>query len=92
MEKVDQAINALLALFASAADAVLAGLAAIEQWLRIQLTGLGVAPRIQTVIMIAAAIVLLLLVLRVFGGVIRVVLVIFLILLALHVVLPIAHA
>ncbi len=92
MEKVDQAINALLALFASAADAVLAGLAAVEQWLRTQLTGLGVGPQIQTVIMIAVAISLLLLVLRVFGGVIRVVLVIFLILLALHVVLPLAHA
>lgn len=92
MEKVDQAINALLALFASAADAVLAGLAAVEQWLRAQLTGLGVAPQIQTVIMIAVAILLLLLVLRVFGGIIRVVLVVFLILLALHVVLPLAHA
>jgi len=92
MKKVDQAINALLALFASAADAVLAGLAAIEQWLRTQLTGLGVAPQIQTVIMIAVAILLLLLVLRVFGGIIRVVLVVFLILLALHVVLPLAHA
>jgi len=92
MEKVDQAINALLALFASAADAVLAGLAAVEQWLRTQLSGLGVAPQIQTVIMIAVAILLLLLVLRVFGGIIRVVLVVFLILLALHVVLPLAHA
>jgi hypothetical protein len=92
MEKVDQAINALLALFASAADAVLAGLAAVEQWLRTQLTGLGVAPQIQTVIMVAVAILLLLLVLRVFGGIIRVVLVVFLILLALHVVLPLAHA
>jgi len=92
MKKVDQAINALLALFASAADAVLAGLAAVEQWLRTQLTGLGVAPQIQTVIMIAVAILLLLLVLRVFGGIIRVVLVVFLILLALHVVLPLAHA
>ena len=71
MEKVDQAINALLALFASAADAVLAGLAAVEQWLRTQLTGLGVAPQIQTVIMIAVAILLLLLVLRMFGGIIR---------------------
>jgi len=92
MEKVDQAINALLALFASAADAVLAGLAAVEQWLRTQLSGLGVAPQIQTVIMVAVAILLLLLVLRVFGGIIRVVLVVFLILLALHVVLPLAHA
>ena len=92
MDKVDQAINALLALFASAADAVIAGLAAIEQWLRAELTTLGVAPQIQTVIMIAVAVVLLLVVLRVFGGVIRVILVVFLILLALHVVLPIAHA
>ena len=91
MEKVDQAIDALLALFATAADAVLAGLAAIEEWVRLQLTSVGLAPQFQTAIMVAFAVVLLLLVLRVFGGVIRVLLVLFLILLALHVVLPLAH-
>ena len=92
MHQVDNAINSLLLLFRSAANAGLAGLAAVEQWLRVQLTGLGIAPAIQTVIMLAVAVLLILLVLRVFGGVIRVLLVVFLILLALHVVLPLAHA
>ena len=92
MSQVDHAINSLLALFRAAADVVLAGLAAVEQWVRIKLTGLGVAPGIQTVIMLAVAVLLILLVLRVFGGVIRVLLVVFLILLALHVLLPLAHA
>ena len=92
MHQVDNAINSLLLLFRSATNAVLAGLAAVEQWLRVQLTGLGIAPTIQTVIMLAVAVLLILLVLRVFGGVIRVLLVVFLILLALHVVLPLAHA
>ena len=92
MHQVDSAINSLLLLFRSAANTVLAGLTAVEQWLRVQLTGLGIAPAIQTAIMLAVAVLLILLVLRVFGGVIRVLLVVFLILLALHVVLPLAHA
>ncbi len=92
MHQLDHAITALLALFRAASDVVLAGLAAVEQWLRVQLTGLGVAPGLQTAIMLAAAVVLAVLVLRVFGGVIRILLIVFLILLALHVLLPLAHA
>ncbi|MBO0711072.1 MAG: hypothetical protein J2P47_07330 [Acetobacteraceae bacterium] len=92
MEKLDQAVNELLALLARLTSAGLAGLAAIEQWLRTELAVLGLPREAQTAIMVAAALLLLLIVVRLFGGVIRAVLVLFLILLVLHVVLPMTHA
>jgi len=89
MERVDQAITKLLALIKSLVDLVLGALAAVEVWLRGQLAGLGVAPPIQTVILIAVAVVLIALALRLFGGVLRGVVVIFLVLLALHALIPV---
>lgn len=89
MQRVDQAITKLLALIKGLVDLLLSGLAAIEVWLRGQLHGLGVAPPIQTVILIAVAVVLIVVALRLFGGVLRAVVVIFLVLLALHAVIPI---
>jgi hypothetical protein len=89
MEQVDQAITKLLALIRSLVDLVLGGLAAIEVWLRGQLAGLGVAPPIQTIILIAVAVLLIAVTLRLFGGVLRAVVVIFLVLLALHALIPV---
>jgi len=89
MERVDQAITKLLALIKSLVDLVLGALAAVEVWLRGQLAGLGVAPPIQTVILIAVAVLLIAAALRLFGGVLRGVVVIFLILLALHALIPV---
>jgi hypothetical protein len=89
MERVDQAITKLLALVRDLVDLVLGGLAAIEVWLRGQLAGLGVVRPIQTIILIAAAVVLIALTLRLFGGVLRAVVVIFLVLLALHTLIPV---
>jgi hypothetical protein len=89
MEQVDQAITKLLALIRSLVDLVLRGLAAIEVWVRGQLAGLGVAPPIQTIILIAVAVLLIAVTLRLFGGVLRAVVVIFLILLALHALIPV---
>ena len=89
MDRVDQAITKLLALIKSLVDLVLGALAAIEVWLRGQLAGLGVAPRIQTIILIAVAVVLIAVTLRLFGGVLRAVVVIFLALLALHALMPV---
>jgi hypothetical protein len=89
MEQVDQAITKLLALIRSLVNLVLGGLAAIEVWLRGQLTGLGVASPIQTIILIAVAVLLIAATLRLFGGVLRAVVVIFLVLLALHALIPV---
>jgi hypothetical protein len=89
MGRVDQAITKLLALIKSLVDLVLSALAAIEVWLRGQLAGVGVAPPIQTIILIAVAVVLIAVTLRLFGGVLRAVVVIFLVLLALHALMPV---
>jgi len=92
MEKLDQAVNELLGLLARLTNAGLMGLAAIEAWLRAELATLGLPREAQSAIMIVAALLLLLIVVRLFGGIIRAVLVLFLILLVLHVVLPMTHA
>ena len=89
LERVNQAITELLALIRRLVDLVLSGLAAIEIWFRHQLAGLGVAGPIQTIILIAIAVVLIAVALRLFGGVLRAVVVIFLVLLALHALLPV---
>jgi hypothetical protein len=89
MGRVDQAITNLLALIRELVDLVLSGLAAIEVWVRHELAGLGVAPPIQTIILIAIAVVLIAVTLRLFGGVLRAVVAIFLVLLALHVLIPV---
>jgi hypothetical protein len=89
MERVDQAITKLLALIRDLVDLGLSGLAAIEVWLRGQLAGLGVAPPIQTIILIAIAVVLIVATLRLFGGILRAAVVIFLVLLALHALMPV---
>ena len=89
MERVHQAVTKLLALIRDLVDLVLGALAAIEVWLRGQLSGLGVARPIQTIILIAVAVVLIALTLRLFGGVLRAVVVIFLVLLALHTLIPV---
>jgi hypothetical protein len=91
MQAVERTVDALLALFRTGADWVLGVLAAIEQWLRGQLAAIGAPPGIQTAIMLVVALLLVLAALRVFGGLIRVLVVAFLILLALHAVLPLAH-
>jgi hypothetical protein len=89
MERVDQAITKLLALIRELVDLVLSGLAAIEVWVRHQLAVLGVAPPIQTIILIAIAVVLIAVTLRLFGGVLRAIVVVFLVLLALHALIPV---
>jgi hypothetical protein len=89
LERVNQAITELLVLIRRLVDLALSGLAAIEVWFRHQLTGLGVVGPIQTIILIAIAVVLIAVALRLFGGVLRAVVVIFLVLLALHALLPV---
>jgi hypothetical protein len=89
LNRVNQAITELLALIRSLVDLILSGLAAIEAWLRGQLTGLGVSGPIQTIILLAVALLLIVLALRLFGGVLRAIVVIFLILLALHALMPV---
>ena len=93
MRAVDQALSTVEAAFFAIIDFVFGVLAAIELWLRAQLTAAGVGPEVQTILLIAVAVLLLLAALNLLGGVLRVLIVLFLILLGIHIVLPlVAHS
>jgi hypothetical protein len=82
-------INTLLQLLVRLGDIIVGGIVTLELWTRDQLAQFGLAPQVQTVIMLAIAVVLILLAFRLFGGLIRVAVVLVLILIALHIVMPV---
>jgi hypothetical protein len=81
-------INSLLRLIITLGNIVLAGIVAIELWVRGQLAQLGVPKTLQTVILVTVAILLIIASLRIFGGLIRVALVLVLVLIGLHILAP----
>ncbi len=89
MGNLQSAINTLLQLLKQFGLAVAAILTSLELWLRGQLQHLGVAPVIQTVVLLAVAAILVLGALRLFGGLIRIAIVLILLLVAIHIVLPV---
>jgi hypothetical protein len=82
-------INNLLQFLIRLGDLIVGVIVTIELWLRAQLMQLGVAPPVQTIILIALAAVLILGSLRLFGGLIRVAVVLILILIAIHILMPV---
>jgi hypothetical protein len=87
--KLQDAIDALLQVFRQLANAVAALLTALELWLRGELQRLGVPPTLQTLILLAVAVVLVLGTLRLLGGLVRVVVILILLLLAIHILMPV---
>jgi hypothetical protein len=86
---LQNAIDALLQVFRQLGDAVVGLLTALELWLRGQLQQLGVPHTVQTLILLAVAVLLVLGTLRLFGGLIRVVVVLILLLIAIHIMMPV---
>jgi hypothetical protein len=82
-------VNSLLQLVIALGDLIVGGIITIELWLRAQLTQFGLPPNIQTVILVALAALLIIASLRLFGGLIRVAVVLVLILIAVHILLPV---
>jgi low affinity Fe/Cu permease len=82
-------INSLLQLLVRLGDIIVGGIVTLELWMRGQLSQFGLTPQVQTVIMVAIAVVLILGSLKLFGGLIRVAAVLVLILIALHIVMPV---
>jgi hypothetical protein len=82
-------INTLLQLLISLGNVIVAGIVAIELWLRAELGHFGLPPNVQTIILIALALLLILGSLRLFGGLVRAAVVLVLILIAIHILLPI---
>lgn len=84
MQVLDQVARALVALLAGLAALVLTALAALEDWLRGLMSAAGVPGAVQTIFGIVLAVLFLIAALRLFGGFIRVVLVVVLVALGLH--------
>ncbi|MEA2790193.1 MAG: hypothetical protein QOG73_2599 [Acetobacteraceae bacterium] len=89
VDTVARVTDALLQLLIQMGNLILAAIVAVELWLRAQFTLLGVSPAIQTVLLVAIAVLLIVAALRLFGGLIRVAVVLVLLLIVIHVVLPI---
>jgi hypothetical protein len=81
-------IRSLLDLLIELGNLIVAGIVTVELWLRAQLMQFGVPPTIQTVILLALAALLIIGCLRLFGGLIRIAVVLVLILIAIHIVMP----
>ncbi len=91
MERFTQALDSLLHLLVGFGSAIAAIILAFELWLRGQLTTLGVAPPIQTVLLVAVAVLLIVATLRLFGGLIRLGVVLVLVLIAIQILAPVLH-
>ena len=89
MDAFTNAINAVLQLLLQIGNLIVAGLVGFELWLRGQLATLGMAPSLQTVIMLSLAALLILGALQLFRGLIRAIVILVLILIAIHILLPV---
>lgn len=91
MGSFENAINTLLDLLKQFAMAVAAILTSLELWLRAELQALGVPHTVQTLVLLVVAAILVLGSLRLFGGLIRVAVVLILLLIAIHIVMPVVQ-
>lgn len=91
MNSLTQVLNTLLQLLIQLGNLIVAAIVAIELWLRAVLGQAGLPPMVQTVILVALAVLLIVGSLRLFGGLIRVAVVLVLLLIAVHIVLPVLH-
>ena len=89
MNSASNFVRSLLDLLISLGNIVVAALITVEVWLRAQLAQFGLPPPIQTAILVAVAVLLIIGALRLFGGLIRVAVVLVLILIAIHIALPV---
>lgn len=86
-----QVVTTFLGFVSALANFLLAAVGAADGWVRDRLTALGVDQRIQTVILIVVAFLVLLAALRVMGGIVRILIVVLIVLFAIHVLLPTIH-
>jgi len=89
MDDVNRVLNSLLQLVIGLGDLIVGGILAIENWLRTQLATMGLAPQVQTAILVVLAVLLIIAALRLFGGLIRIAIVLILALIAIHILMPV---
>ena len=92
MDQVNSVLKSLLKLMISLGDIIVGAIVAIELWLRTQLGTLGLAPQLQTAVLVVLAILLIVAALRLFGGLVRIAVILVLALIAVHILMPVLHA
>ena len=92
MERANQIIDTLLHIVVQLGRLLMSAILAIEIWIRGELSHAGLPPAVQTALMLAVAALLIIGSLRLFGGLIRIAVVLLLLLVALHIVLPVLPA
>ncbi|MBV9785430.1 MAG: hypothetical protein JO264_16610 [Acidisphaera sp.] len=92
MQWVEDTLRDLAGVFVYFVQLGAAVLAWIELFLRSQLQAVGIAPVIQTILIVAIEVLILLAALNLLRGLIRVLVVIFLVLLGIHVLAPLIPA
>ncbi len=88
MNSLTNVINKLLQLLIDLGNLIVSAIVTIELWLRAQLSQFGLPQNVQTIILIMLAVVLIIGSLRLFGGLIRIAVVLALILIGIHIVMP----
>lgn len=91
VDSLRHAIDSLLELILRIGDLIVSGIITIELWLRAQLDQFGLPPMIQTAILAVLAILLVVGLLRLFGGLIRIAVILVLMLIAIHILLPLVR-
>lgn len=91
VDSLRHAIDSLLELILRIGDLIVSGIITIELWLRGQLDQFGLPPMIQTAILAVLAILLVVGSLRLFGGLIRIAVILVLMLIAIHILLPLVR-
>ncbi len=89
MSQLQTAIDTLLKLLTEFGLAVAGILTGFELWLRGVLQQFGVPHTLQTLLLLAVAALLVLGSLRLFGGIIRIAVILILVLVAIHIVMPV---
>jgi hypothetical protein len=91
MNNLDHVTALVFGWFVAIIDILLLGLNAIERVVRTQLAHLGLAPPVQSFVLITLAVLFIVAALRLFGGILRALLIIFLLLVLLHLLVPVSH-
>ncbi len=85
---MDQAIETVFNLILTLLGLILAGVVFVEHWLRGVLQQSGVSGQTQGAILVGAAILLMIVAFRIFGGLLGILITVFMLLLIAHVVAP----
>lgn len=88
MDDFKRTIDTILALLLQIVNLIVAGIVAMEMWLREQLGQFGLASGVQTLILVTLAVLLIVASLKLFGGLIRIALILVFLVIALHILMP----